>query len=451
MKKKNIIIASASLLSAMAIGAGIVGISPKAAEVKAEGKTEVLFNLTNFNTLNANIVVLDADTDLSAIASNYATKWVVNGQEKTTYTMDHGTAGQAGTSLILTWNGSSLPKDNMYSHYRLDAGTVIYENETTKYVLEKEYNFWRALHSGGGNFGDWVGQHGTWGNNVEIDRSFSLKDSSGGAIQVGEGLNRWALPIDYVKSSEWQSNGVFWGNGFLYATNDSADYSLAYTLDDEGHALYLYGNDETGVGLEKTTSLTGQEYFLISFSGFDTTTGDDKFLSFYFPKGTLFGGCNAGYPCFLEHDYYITILKDRIFGSTESTANLIYTPVKSFIDDNMKMGDSAYEGEGTDLCKTDGTYAAAKTAYNALTENQKFAFCNFPGYTDAFNRLTAWATANGETLNSTTGEISKSSSFTILGDGDKDNNTLYYAVLAISALLVITVTSAFYFRKKRHN
>ena len=117
----------------------------------------------------------------------------------------------------------------------------------------------------------------------------------------------------------------------------------------------------------------------------------------------------------------------------------------------MKMGDAAYEGEGTDLCKTDGTYEAAKAAYNALSDNQKFTFCNFPSYADAFNRLTAWATANGETLNSATGEISKSSSFTILGDGDKDNSTLYYAVLAVSALLVITVTSAFYFRKKRHN
>ena len=442
MKKRNIIIASASLLSAMAIGAGIVGISPKAAEVKAEGKTEVLFDIGVNTACGEFTMNFTADMELP-VHKWTAFNCFINGEEKEIAVLELTAASE---TMVLAWAGN-YPKDTAYRHYQIKAGTTIFETSDSKYVLRNDYNFWRARLSGGGDGADFVWQHGQ--TTVSEVPSFSVADSTSGGAQAF--ANRWLLTANYTKSSEWQVNrdGLWCTCEYFYAMNDSTDYSLKYNTDNEtGHFIELAADEG---GLQGSTSLTGSEHFIMYFNAFDTTTGTDQFISFYFPKGTLFGGLSSGYHCFLEHDYYITVLKDKIFGSTESTADLIYNPVKSFIDTNMKMGDAAYEGEGTDLCKTDGTYEAAKAAYNALSDNQKFTFCNFPSYADAFNRLTAWATANGETLNSATGEISKSSSFTILGDGDKDNSTLYYAVLAVSALLVITVTSAFYFRKKRHN
>lgn len=441
MKKKHIIILSASLLSAMAIGAGIVGITPKAAKVKAEGKTQVAFNITTFNAMNPNVALFDLDTAMPTSASAPEFKWVVDGVKKTTVAL----LNAGDKTLYFAWNGSKPADGDLgYHHFRIDAGTVIFENDDTQYVLENDYNFWLARHSGGNNSAAWVFQHGANGSASEVP-SFSVGDATG-AVQSAS--SRWNLAVPYTKSSAWTVNGGGLWNAcpYYYAMDDSTDYTIGYNESTaaEDHHFELAG------GLSDSTELTGNVLFLPYFNAFDTATGDDKFISFYFPKGTLFGGLNEGYSCFLENDYYITILKDRVFGTRQSTADLIYNPVKSFVDSSMKMGDTAYDGAGTGLCKTDGVYAAAKTAYNALNDNQKFTFCNFSGYEDASKRLNAWATANGDTLNSVTGVLSKASTVS-LNNGNGGNSTLYVATFTTGALLVVTAASVFFYRKKRQD
>ncbi len=444
MKKRNIIIASASLLSAMAIGAGIVGISPKAAEVKAEGEKEVIsFNITTFHTLNDNVVLLDTDKTMPSFSADYVFKWTVDNQIKDTLVLENNGDQGGKNAVYFAWAGTKpVDGDKGYHHWHLEAGTIIYEDDSSKYVLEKDYNFWYSRHSGGGDFSAFVWQHGA-GETVSEIPSFSFSDSTNTVIH--HDLKSWRINIPFVKSSAWSSATLYNGNPLYYAMNGSSSYELGYNGDSADHNLAIDGE------LPNASYTTGTALFILSFNGFDTTSGADKEISFFFPKGTLFGGQSAGYYCFLENDYYVTALKDYVVGTTASSQSLFYQPVTDFVSNYMHMSDVDYEGDGTGLCVSAGTYSTAKDAYTNLSSIQKFFFRNSALYTDAFNRLTAWATANGETLNSATGEISKSSSFTILGDGDKDNNTLYYAVLAVSALLVITVTSAFYFRKKRHN
>jgi len=74
--------------------------------------------------------------------------------------------------------------------------------------------------------------------------------------------------------------------------------------------------------------------------------------------------------------------------------------LESFITNNMHMDDEAYKGAGTGLCKTDGTYSAAKTAFNALNKHQKELFVSNDAYADEYARLSAWAKANGDAFDS---------------------------------------------------
>ncbi len=449
MKKKHIIILSASLLSAMAVGVGIVGITPKAAQVKAEGKEKVLFNITTYQAMNPTVALFDLDQTMPTSAETPNFEWLVDGVKKTT-------SAQliAGEKLVyINWSGSKLADDDIgYHHFRLDAGTVVFENDTTQYVLENDYNFWMGRQSGGANGASWVFQHGTKGAASEIP-SFSVEDSTEGGAQSSDDCKRWLLKANYTKSSEWQVNvsGLWCAGQYFYAMGDSTDYTLRYNGVSSDSTAHYFELATAENGLAHSTSLTGSEYFLMYFSPFGTTTGVDQFISFYFPRGTLFGGYNTGYSCFLENDYYITVLKGRVFGTTQSTADLIYSPVQSFIDTNMKMDDTAYDGAGTGLCKDDGVYAAAKTAYTNLTDNQKFTFCNYSDYGDASQRLNAWAAANGDTLNSVTGALGKASTVSLVNNGNGGNTTLYVATFTTAALLVITVGSVFYYRKKHQN
>ncbi len=439
MKKKNIIILSASLLSAMAVGAGIVGIAPKAAEVKAEGKTEVPFNITTNCAVGEYTIKFNVDQTMPAFATTPSFTWLIDGVE-TTMPVYQGEEDANTKTLSFAWNGH-YPTDTGYHHFRIDAGTVVYEDDTTKYVLEKAYNFWQARHSGGNDTATWVWQHG---DSADIP-SFSVEDSVSGGPQAS--FNRWLLTANYTKSDGWSVvDGGLWNCcQYLYATGDSTAYSLRYNTSDK-HYCEL-ANAEGG--LAGSTSLTGSEHFILYFEGFDTTTGGDQFVSFYFPRGTLFGGLNDGYRCFLENDYYITVLNGRVFGTTKSTAELIYTPVQSFIDTNMKMGDTAYDGTGTGSCKGD-VYNAAKTAYNTLSDNQKFAFCNYDGYADEKARLLAWAAANGDTLDASNAIVEKKSSSLLIGASSRGSD-VYVAAVCAGALALVGVGACFVFRKKRED
>ena len=435
--KKHLIISSGALLAALSVGAGIAGIRALTFATKAEGEKEVIsFNITTFNALNNNVVLLNTDKTMPTFSSDYVFKWTVDNQTKDTWTAANGSAD----AIYFAWAGT-LPSDTGYHHWRLAAGTVIYEDDSSKYVLEKDYNFWQSRHSGGNGTATWVWQHGTKDAPSEIP-SFSLSGCVEQGVQAN--LNRWLVKPEFVKSSGWSSVDLGQGNAFYYALNGSSSYELGYNGDSAGHYLLLDGN------LKTADVTTGSEYMIPSFSGFDTTTGIDKEISFYFPKGTLFGGFNPGYSCFLENDYYITILKDYIIGMTTSSQEYFYQPVTNFVSNYMHMSDADYEGDGTGLCVSDGTYSAAKAAYSSLTSIQKFFFFNSALYTGAVERLNAWASANGDVIDPTTKEFKKASVVSLPAGESNGNQTTLIAVISVGVFAAAGAL-AFALKKKRQN
>lgn len=112
-------------------------------------------------------------------------------------------------------------------------------------------------------------------------------------------------------------------------------------------------------------------------------------------------------------------------------------PVQKFVDDNMKFDVVPdFDDEGTGLCKTEGWYSSAKTAYEGLTAEQKVLFVTDFWFANAHERLTAWAAANGDKFNAS-GEIVKAAN--VVSIGEKAGNTIVLSsVLLLTAGLLAT-------------
>ncbi len=458
MKKKQLIlVASLSMVAALGVAGGILASTANsAAAVKAEEeKTVEYVNITTQAAMNENNLYLNIDKSITGTGGNYVSNdkcyWRAANVSHNNKNYEMGlTVFESSPNQVLVGWGKTFPSGTGYHHWHMEAGTTLFETDTKKYVLEKDYNWWQARQSAGNDSATWVFQHGgescdSSAANYEIP-SFSLSESVDGGVQTGD-LKRYLMTINYTKSSAWQSNNVYCANAYYYSMDDGGNYVLAYNGDTANHELVLANDGNSG--LAASTDVKGSELFLFMFTGLDTTTGSDKFVSFYLPKGTLFGGFNEGYPCFLENDYYITFLNDHLVGGTTmSTQDLIYAPVKNFITSNMHMNDAAYDGTGTGACAS--IYSDVKTAYNTLTENQKYAFLNYSGYTDAKARLLSWAAANGDALDASNSIVAKKSSSLIL-NGSSNSSNVYALAICAGALALAAGGAFFVFKKKREN
>ena len=106
--------------------------------------------------------------------------------------------------------------------------------------------------------------------------------------------------------------------------------------------------------------------------------------------------------------------------------------VRNFVDNNMKFDVVPdLDNKGTGLCKTEGWYDSAVIEYNKLSEDQKELFVTSPWFTDAFNRLSSWAAANGDKFNAS-GEIVKAANTIIVGNNSENT-------IVLSAALILTV------------
>jgi hypothetical protein len=154
-----------------------------------------------------------------------------------------------------------------------------------------------------------------------------------------------------------------------------------------------------------------------------------------------------------------------VYNGTYETKQCFYldpdnSAVDSFVAANMHT-DVAYTDAGTGLCKSSNWYTTAKAAFNALSDRQRQLFVATStqyslyttaggtptNYTNPYTRLVAWATANGETLNSSTNTFGAQS---IVHDEQKDSafditlgGIILAAILAFGAAVLL--------KKKKHS
>ena len=125
------------------------------------------------------------------------------------------------------------------------------------------------------------------------------------------------------------------------------------------------------------------------------------------------------------------------------TNNFSATTDDYFLDDlvsNMHMDYTANEG----LCYT--YYGIAKAKYNALTETARARFVADAEFADAYLRLQAWATINGDTV--TSAGISGLGVKRFLASSTSSNMVALYVIAGLIALT--TIAGVMMIRRRKH-
>ena len=237
------------------------------------------------------------------------------------------------------------------------------------------------------------------------------------------------------------------GNGYKAESKGYAmtHFSFDYILDDEGVAT------ETG----RNHSLTSDGYYIaplpnatnkftlqvlchntdnIYFDFDETLINDGRLHTFSFDLNysDVFGFC-----------FVLWNFKGTFFMSNCHADYLAYDQaLNELVYDKLKMYD--YK-DANNQCVN--YYAAAKAAYQALTDAEKTIFNTEAAYGSARARLSAWAVANGEVFDPVNGTFAANSRGSLINS--MNNNTVIIAVIICSFVMVSLAAVAFEIKRRR--
>ncbi len=258
----------------------------------------------------------------------------------------------------------------------------------------------------------------------------------------------------YFTSSDSSTHGeyrvYFPQNG--YKTETKAYAMTQLTFD------YIYENEGTITAQDRNHSLTEDGYYVPApASGSVINNFTVQALVKYCKDGNMY------------HDIEVELINDGCLHSV--TVNLAYSEVmgfafvlwnfdgtffmsnvhadyqeynanlESFVGNSLKMYSYVGNGQCADY------YAGAKTAYAALTADEKALFANYAGYGSAKARLEAWARANGETFDAAAGTFTPNGAGSILNL--KNNNNVVVIVVASTALIAASLLGVLLVLRKR--
>ena len=131
----------------------------------------------------------------------------------------------------------------------------------------------------------------------------------------------------------------------------------------------------------------------------------------------------------------------------KAAENKIY----NFIENTMRMGDTALAGNGSDACKDSGYYLNAKKALAALSSTDRGKFQDNDGskYTAALARYNAWALANHD--NAPFNGATTISSAPLIGIINEQNSSVITIIVVISMIGITAVGGYFFMRKRKEN
>ena len=147
----------------------------------------------------------------------------------------------------------------------------------------------------------------------------------------------------------------------------------------------------------------------------------------------------AGKPRFYISE--VTVYSAQSDISSSSDAQAVYTFEESYMKMEQYIGNETYDET---RCTTN--YTAAKTAFNGLSPAQRSLFLSNSAFADSAERLLAWATANGDSLN-VNNELAQASRVPFIGFSSETSNTA--AIIIIVSLVGLTAIGGYFFIGKR--
>lgn len=131
------------------------------------------------------------------------------------------------------------------------------------------------------------------------------------------------------------------------------------------------------------------------------------------------------------------------------------TAVDGFVSGNMHLDHVTNDGS----CKSQGWYSAAVTAFGGLTANQKAIILNSTSnygtvsdalwtYRQVRDRLAAWAEANGETFNTSTGVFSVARFVTPLSNNIDGGQSVVIVIAVLSAITLMAIAGCVILKRK---
>lgn len=132
--------------------------------------------------------------------------------------------------------------------------------------------------------------------------------------------------------------------------------------------------------------------------------------------------------------------------STKVTDGGIFA-ANSFVDANMHMTDYS-ENKGWCNDKEHHYYDTAKSAYNSMGDEGRFAFQIDSTFTDAKARLDAWATANGDVLDSSSKQYTKNEMK--LGSSPLPASDYDFSALLIISMAAVGLLTGFFIANRKN-
>lgn len=240
----------------------------------------------------------------------------------------------------------------------------------------------------------------------------------------------FSVYVDGFDSSACAANtDAKWAISNLFSSFEF--YSGETLLDPKVNGIVEYSFGAQLCNYQSTTSYL----FQIQTDGLATADKAIVRKGAIFPTPAYLGGTSNNWYRITEDQTLINIA--GVWGSL----NLL----DKFVDTYMKLDTVTTTDPGTGKCISEGWYAAAKAAYNALPYGDKILFFNNARYTTAATRLINWAAVNGDSLQSDASLGSDSH----LNAVNPTNNSLVMVIVAISMVSTLGVAILLVYKKRK--
>ena len=93
-------------------------------------------------------------------------------------------------------------------------------------------------------------------------------------------------------------------------------------------------------------------------------------------------------------------------------------------------------------------YSSAKAAFNTLNDHQRSLFTGNSAYTAEWNRLSTWATFNGDSLNENTNQLEMNPGLS--SNIYENNDILLIVIISLSVVSIASIGALIYLKKKKH-